>query len=54
MPEVYLHTLSLRRVMDAVRFFSLVDLSLSLLHVTELTNFIHDVIGRGGYDLIAN
>ena len=55
MPEVYLNTLSLRRVMDAARFFSLVDLSLSLLHVTELTNFIHDAIGGGwGYDLIAN
>ena len=37
MPEVYLYDLSLRRAMDAARFFSLVGLSLliSLLHVTN-------------------
>ena len=29
-PEVYLYHLSLRRAMDAARFFSLVGLSLSL------------------------
>ena len=42
MAEVYLYDLSLRRAMDAARFFSLVGLSLSLLHVT---NFFSDVIG---------
>ena len=42
MAEVYLYDLSLRRAMDAARFFSLVGLSLFLLHVT---NFFSDVIG---------
>ena len=36
MPEVYFYDLSLRKAMDAARFFSLGDLSLlSLLHVTD-------------------
>ena len=34
MPEVYFYDLSLRKAMDAARFFSLVDL------------FSHDAIGR--------
>ena len=39
-PKVYLFDLSLRKVMDAARFFSLAS-CLSPLHVT---NFFHDVI----------
>ena len=41
MPEVYLFNLSLKKAMDAARFFSLVVSLLFLLHVT----FSHDVIG---------
>ena len=33
MPEVYLYDLSLRRAMDAARFFSLVGLSLFLFYM---------------------
>ena len=36
MPEVYFYDLSLRKAMDAARFFSLVDLSFFFfLHVTD-------------------
>ena len=41
MPEVYLFDLSLKKAMDAARFFSLVVSLLSLLHAT----FSRDVIG---------
>ena len=42
MPEVYLYNLSLRRAMDAARFFFLVVSFLSLV-----TNVFHDVIIGG-------
>ena len=42
MPEVYLYNLSLRRALDAARFFFLVVSFLSLV-----TNFFHDVIIGG-------
>ena len=45
MPEVYLYDLSLRKAMDAARFFSLVDLS-SFSSTCDCMTFSHDVISR--------